>query len=207
MLLCGGLGGVMAAAAQGAQEAGGVSLGILPEADRRRANPYLTYSLATNLGHARNVLIAHSADALIAVDGDYGTISEAAIALKLGKPVVALKADWNLARPAESRRRPGSRGPGLGGVGERIRRKLREGARGRRPLPPPSNSLPQPLRLIKTNRGRRSLRLRLPRTSYTGWERAGMKSLDLPQKFCPIFLKTAPVGGRRIPWRLRRRAD
>ena len=96
VLLCGGLGGVMAAAAQGAQEAGGVSLGILPEADRRRANPYLTYSLATNLGHARNVLIAHSADALIAVDGDYGTISEAAIALKLGKPVVALKADWNL---------------------------------------------------------------------------------------------------------------
>ena len=96
VLLCGGLGGVMAAAAQGAQEAGGVSLGILPEADRRRANPYLTYSLATNLGHARNVLIAHSADALIAVDGDYGTISEAAIALKLGKPVVALKAAWNL---------------------------------------------------------------------------------------------------------------
>jgi hypothetical protein len=96
VLLCGGLGGVMAAAAQGASEAGGVSLGILPEADRSRANPYLTYSLATNLGHARNILIAHSADAVIAVDGDYGTISEAAIALKLGKPVVALKADWDL---------------------------------------------------------------------------------------------------------------
>ena len=96
VLLCGGLGGVMAAAAQGATEAGGVSLGILPDADRSRANPYLTYSIATNLGHARNVLIAHSADGVIAVDGDYGTISEAAIALKLGKPVVALKADWNL---------------------------------------------------------------------------------------------------------------
>jgi len=96
VLLCGGLGGVMAAAAQGASEAGGVSLGILPDADRRRANPYLTYSLATNLGHARNVLIAHSADACIAVDGDYGTISEAAIALKLGKPVVALKSAWDL---------------------------------------------------------------------------------------------------------------
>ena len=79
VLLCGGLGGVMAAAAQGAQEAGGVSLGILPDGDRRRANPYLTYTIATNLGHARNVLIAHSADALIAVDGSYGTISEAAI--------------------------------------------------------------------------------------------------------------------------------
>ncbi|MGP8051954.1 MAG: TIGR00725 family protein [Desulfobaccales bacterium] len=96
VLICGGLGGVMAAAAQGAAAAGGVSLGLLPDADRRRANPYLTYSLATNLGHARNILIAHSADALIAVDGDYGTISEAAIALKLGKPVVALRVSWEL---------------------------------------------------------------------------------------------------------------
>jgi uncharacterized protein (TIGR00725 family) len=96
VLLCGGLGGVMAAAARGAQEAGGVSLGILPDADRRRANPFLTYSLATNLGHARNILLAHSADALIAVDGSLGTISEAAIALKLGKPVIALAVSWNL---------------------------------------------------------------------------------------------------------------
>jgi uncharacterized protein (TIGR00725 family) len=97
VLLCGGLGGVMAAAAQGAREAGGVSLGILPQGDRRQANPYLTYSIATNLGHARNVLIAHSADALIAVGGGYGTVSEAAIALKLGKPVIALEATWDLA--------------------------------------------------------------------------------------------------------------
>jgi uncharacterized protein (TIGR00725 family) len=96
VLLCGGLGGVMAAAAQGAREAGGVSLGILPEGDRRRANPYLTYTIATNLGHARNMLIAHSADALIAVDGSYGTVSEAAIALKLGKPVIALQVSWDL---------------------------------------------------------------------------------------------------------------
>ncbi len=96
VLLCGGLGGVMAAAAQGVREAGGVSLGILPDPDRRRANPFLTYSLATNLGHARNAVIVHSADALIAVDGGYGTISEAAIALKLGKPVVALQVSWDL---------------------------------------------------------------------------------------------------------------
>jgi uncharacterized protein (TIGR00725 family) len=96
VLLCGGLGGVMAAGAQGAQEAGGVSLGILPGGDRGRANPYLTYSIATNLGHARNVIIAHSADALIAVGGSYGTMSEAAIALKLGKPVIALKVAWDL---------------------------------------------------------------------------------------------------------------
>jgi uncharacterized protein (TIGR00725 family) len=97
VLICGGLGGVMAAAAQGVKEAGGVSLGVLPGADRARANPYLSYSIVTNLGHARNFIIVHSADALIAVDGNYGTISEAAIALKLGKPVVALKADWDLA--------------------------------------------------------------------------------------------------------------
>jgi len=108
VLLCGGLGGVMAAAAQGAQAAGGVSLGILPEGDRRRANPCLTYSIATNLGHARNVLIAHSADALIAVGGSYGTVSEAAVALKLRKPVIALNVTWDLvglkraAGPAEA---------------------------------------------------------------------------------------------------------
>jgi uncharacterized protein (TIGR00725 family) len=96
VLLCGGLGGVMAAAAQGAKEAGGVSIGILPDGDRSRANPHLTYAIATNMGHARNMIIAHSADALIAVDGSYGTISEAAIALKLGKPVIALAADWDL---------------------------------------------------------------------------------------------------------------
>jgi len=96
VLLCGGLGGVMAAAARGASEAGGVSIGLLPDGDRGRANPYLTYSIPTNLGHARNVLIAHAADGLIAVDGSHGTISEAAIALKLGKPVVGLKVTWEV---------------------------------------------------------------------------------------------------------------
>jgi uncharacterized protein (TIGR00725 family) len=96
VLLCGGLGGVMAAAAQGAKDAGGVSIGLLPDPDRSRANPYLTYSIPTNLGHARNVVIAHAADALIAVDGSHGTISEAAIGLKLGKPVVGLHVAWEL---------------------------------------------------------------------------------------------------------------
>jgi uncharacterized protein (TIGR00725 family) len=96
VLLCGGLGGVMAAAAQGAQEEGGVSIGLLPDPDRARANPYLTYSIPTNLGHARNILIAHAADALIAVNGALGTISEAAVGLKLGKPVIGLIVTWNL---------------------------------------------------------------------------------------------------------------
>lgn len=96
VVICGGLGGVMEAVAQGVQEAGGVSIGLLPDPDRRRANPYLTYAIPTNLGHARNMVIAHAADAVIAVDGGYGTISEAAIALKLNKPVVALGVAWEL---------------------------------------------------------------------------------------------------------------
>jgi uncharacterized protein (TIGR00725 family) len=96
VVVCGGLGGVMAAAARGVQEAGGVSIGILPDPDRHRANPHLTYTIPTNLGHARNMVIVHSADAVIAVSGSYGTISEAAIALKLGKPVVALQTNWSL---------------------------------------------------------------------------------------------------------------
>ncbi len=96
VLICGGLGGVMAAAAQGAAEAGGVVIGLLPGPDRSQANPYLTYSFPTNLGHARNILIAHAADAVIAIDGGYGTIAEAAIALKLGKPVIALAASFDL---------------------------------------------------------------------------------------------------------------
>jgi len=96
VVICGGLGGVMEAVAQGVKEANGVCLGILPDPDRRRANPYLSFSIATNMGHARNVIIVHSADALIAVDGSYGTISEAAVALKLGKPVIGLMTSWNL---------------------------------------------------------------------------------------------------------------
>jgi uncharacterized protein (TIGR00725 family) len=96
VVICGGLGGVMAAAARGVQEAGGVSIGILPGPDRHFANPYLTYTIPTNLGHARNMIIAHAADAVIAVGGSYGTISEAAIALKLGKPVIGLRLAWNL---------------------------------------------------------------------------------------------------------------
>ncbi len=96
VLICGGLGGVMQAAAQGAQETGGVVIGILPGPDRIQGNPFLTYSIVTNLGHARNMLIAHSANGLIAVAGGYGTISEAAIALKLGKPVIGLATEWQL---------------------------------------------------------------------------------------------------------------
>ena len=90
VLVCGGLGGVMQAAAKGAAEAGGEVLGILPGPDKRAANPYVTLAVPTNMGHARNVIIAHTADVLIAVEGEYGTLSEVAIGLKLGKQVYVL---------------------------------------------------------------------------------------------------------------------
>lgn len=90
VMVCGGLGGVMTAAAKGCAEAGGDVLGILPGPDNTEANPYVTIAVPTNMGHARNVIIAHTADALIAVEGEYGTLSEAAIGLKLGKHVVVM---------------------------------------------------------------------------------------------------------------------
>ena len=90
VLVCGGLGGVMEAAAKGAFEAGGDVIGLLPGPDKSSANPYITLPVPTNMGHARNVIIAHTAEALIAIEGEYGTLSEAAISLKLGKPVFVL---------------------------------------------------------------------------------------------------------------------
>ncbi|MGD9343375.1 MAG: TIGR00725 family protein [Desulfuromonadales bacterium] len=90
VLVCGGLGGVMEAAARGAFEAGGEVVGVLPGPESASANPFVTIAIATNMGHARNVIIAQTAEALIAVEGEYGTLSETAIGLKLGKPVVVL---------------------------------------------------------------------------------------------------------------------
>jgi uncharacterized protein (TIGR00725 family) len=91
VLVCGGLGGVMTAAARGAKEVGGVTVGILPGSSIHDANPYIDYPVATNMGHARNAIIAQTAEVLIAVAGGYGTLSEMALALKMGKGVVALK--------------------------------------------------------------------------------------------------------------------
>lgn len=98
VLVCGGLGGVMEAAARGCAEAGGVALGILPGTDRSAANPYLTAAIPTGMGEARNALVARSADAVIAIAGEFGTLSEIALALKLGTPVVGL-GTWELSRP------------------------------------------------------------------------------------------------------------
>jgi uncharacterized protein (TIGR00725 family) len=95
MVVCGGLSGVMEAAARGAAEAGGTAIGILPDEDRRRANAYLTYSLATGTGHARNLAVVCSGDVVISVGGEYGTLSEIGLARKVGRPVVALES-WDL---------------------------------------------------------------------------------------------------------------
>jgi len=95
VVVCGGLGGVMEGAARGATERGGVAIGVLPDEDRGRANPYLSYSVATGVGQARNLAVVCSADVMIAVGGEYGTLSEIGLALKVGRPVVGLKS-WEL---------------------------------------------------------------------------------------------------------------
>lgn len=86
-MVCGGLTGVMAEASRGCQQGGGIIIGLLPSGRKEDANPHVTYAIPTNLGHSRNTLIAHSADLLIAIGLGYGTLSEIAIALKLGKKV------------------------------------------------------------------------------------------------------------------------
>jgi uncharacterized protein (TIGR00725 family) len=86
---------VMDAAARGCEAAGGTSVGILPGEDRTAGSPHLTVRVATGLGEGRNVIVARAADAVIAVGGEFGTLSEIAFALKMGKPVVGL-GTWSL---------------------------------------------------------------------------------------------------------------
>ena len=97
VLICGGLGGVMEASARGAQQAGGLTVGILPGFSPDDANQFITIPIVTGLSHARNVLVVRSAQALIALEGGYGTLSEIAIALTLGKPVIGL-GTWEVSR-------------------------------------------------------------------------------------------------------------
>ncbi len=96
VLLCGGLGGVMEATAYGAKQEGGITLGILPGALREEANLWIDIAIVSGMGHARNALIAQSSDALIAVSGEYGTLSEIALGLKMGKPVVMVEPGWKI---------------------------------------------------------------------------------------------------------------
>ncbi|MFD0450212.1 TIGR00725 family protein [Rhodococcus aetherivorans] len=115
VVVTGGLGGVMAAASRGAAEAGGTTLGLLPGDDRAEANPYLTVSIPTGLGEMRNALLVRTCEALIAVGGSWGTLSEIALAVRTGVPVISIGV-------AAARRRG-------------ARRDLRRGRRRRHPRP------------------------------------------------------------------------
>jgi uncharacterized protein (TIGR00725 family) len=99
-IVCGGLGGVMAAACRGAKSAGGATIGILPGNDPSEANPWVDVPICTGLGYARNVIVVKTGRAVVAVGGAYGTLSEIGHALGDGIPVVALKT-WELSRDGE----------------------------------------------------------------------------------------------------------
>ncbi len=101
VLVCGGLGGVMAAACRGAQSRGGVTVGILPGARHADANAWVTYPIPTGLGHLRNAIVVRSAHAVIAVGGKYGTLSEIALAKIDGIPVIGLDT-WQVSRPGQT---------------------------------------------------------------------------------------------------------
>lgn len=105
VLICGGLGGVMEAAAKGAQQAGGLTIGLLPGIDPRDANPHIDLVLPTGLGHLRNALITRAAEVVVALPGGPGTLSEIALGLKMGKPVIALGA-WSHIDGIETARTP-----------------------------------------------------------------------------------------------------
>jgi uncharacterized protein (TIGR00725 family) len=95
VVVCGGLGGVMEAAARGAREAGGEVIGIVPTESPADANPHVTHVVATGIGHARNLAVVASGEAVIAIGGEWGTLAEIGFARRLGRPVVALES-WSL---------------------------------------------------------------------------------------------------------------
>jgi uncharacterized protein (TIGR00725 family) len=95
VVVCGGGPGVMEAVCRGAQSVGGTTIGLLPGLDRAEGNPYLTVSIPTGLGQGRNLLLVRSSNAVIAVGGGFGTLSEIALALRTGTPVIGL-ATWSL---------------------------------------------------------------------------------------------------------------
>ena len=95
VLVCGGLGGVMEAASRGAKKGGGTTIGILPGIDKNQANPYIDFPVVTGLGEGRNLLVIRNSDVVIALPGEYGTLSEIAFCLKLGKPIIGLST-WDV---------------------------------------------------------------------------------------------------------------
>jgi uncharacterized protein (TIGR00725 family) len=105
-VVTGGLGEVMAAASRGAKSAGGTTIGILPGESRDRANAWVDHVVVTGIGHARNLAVVASGDAVIAIGGSYGTLAEIGFALTLARPVVVLEPGWEVdgARRASSPR-------------------------------------------------------------------------------------------------------
>jgi uncharacterized protein (TIGR00725 family) len=101
VIVCGGRGGVMEAAARGARAEGGDVVGLLPGTDRSEGNPHLTIALATGMGELRNGLVVRAADAVIAIGGEFGTLSEIAFALRTSKPVIGLET-WELAKAGKN---------------------------------------------------------------------------------------------------------
>ncbi len=99
-MVCGGLGGVMEAAAEGCRSNGGLTVGIIPQDEPEHANPFISIVIPTGMGIMRNLLVVRSAAGLVAVDGKYGTLSELAFALQLGKPVVGV-GTWNVSEDVQ----------------------------------------------------------------------------------------------------------
>ncbi len=97
VLICGGLGGVMEAACRGAKAEGGTTIGILPGLERHDGNPWLDYAVCTGIGHARNLAVAASGDVVIAIGGEFGTLSEIGLARKAGRRVVLL-GSWDISK-------------------------------------------------------------------------------------------------------------
>jgi hypothetical protein len=95
VLVCGGLSGVMEAVSKGARSGGGITVGVLPQEHKRDANEYIDIPIVTGLGIGRNVIIARTADVLISIGGEYGTLSEIAFALQMGKPVIGIRT-WDI---------------------------------------------------------------------------------------------------------------
>ena len=100
VLICGGMGGVMEGAARGAKEAGGTTIGVLPTESKDVANEFIDYVIATGIGDARNLIVVRSADAVVALPGKYGTLTEMAFALLAEIPVVSVSA-WKLGEEVE----------------------------------------------------------------------------------------------------------
>jgi uncharacterized protein (TIGR00725 family) len=97
IVVCGGLRGVMEAACRGARSADGITVGLLPGADRSDANPFVSVAIPTGIGELRNGLVVRAADVVIAIGGEWGTLSEIALAMKIGTPVVGIDT-WDLRR-------------------------------------------------------------------------------------------------------------